>query len=177
MSEFLVELSSTPEVWLCSECDLISLAGELYMETGHLACPGCNSLKVYPALDKGWPKLLEPQSTVVQSSKEDAVEHPGASPLGVVAQVLFRLVRTDHGDSYMVVYWPNYGPVCPSLWTTNGSISYVANMTAEYVRSGLYEVQDARFEANFTDAQSIGEGLKSVCRTIPPPGASDAGAL
>jgi hypothetical protein len=56
---------------------------------------------------------------------------------------------------YQIEIWNRDYVVAVNLWTTNGSVSYVARLTAEYVKSGAYEVVDSRIEANFTDAKSI----------------------
>ncbi len=42
--------------------------------------------------------------------------------------------RTSDGEyEHRVEYWLDYGVVCPSLWTTNGSVSYVVNRIEERI--------------------------------------------
>ncbi len=85
------------------------------------------------------------------------------SPSGRLVVPLYQLVQKGHESiKHQVEFWPLYGPVCPALWTTNGSIGYVAKLTASAVSLGVYEVQEAHIEADFTDAQSISSALKKA---------------
>lgn len=76
--------------------------------------------------------------------------------------------RRYEGHNFPVVLWVGYGPVAPTLWTTNGSIWCVARLTSDYVRSGYFEIQDSRIEADFSDARSIRDAIQRLCETDHP---------
>lgn len=83
---------------------------------------------------------------------------------GVPVVPLYKLALKGTDVIHDVVCWDGYGPVAPRLWTTNGSIGYVAKYTAEYVQAGLWEVVEPQVEADFSDAGSIMAALRLVCR-------------
>jgi len=57
-----------------------------------------------------------------------------------------------------VKFWKDYGVVCPTLWTTNGSFSYVARMLVDYYLSPRgYKIINHLFGQNvdFSSVQSV----------------------
>jgi hypothetical protein len=79
---------------------------------------------------------------------------------------LYTIVDKRHGKAYEVVLWVGYGAVAPTLWTTNGSVLYVARLTAEYVNSGFFEIQDSKLETDFTDARALRAAIQHVCEAV-----------
>lgn len=76
--------------------------------------------------------------------------------------VIYELVSSDARHRHPVRFWPGYGAVCPTLWTTNGSLGYVARLTSEYVASGRYGVEGSTLEPSldFKNPEAIRDALK-----------------
>ena len=90
--------------------------------------------------------------------------HDVSAPERVVLP-LYTIADKRHEFVYPVELWVGYGPVAPRLWTTNGSTWYVARLTADYVRSGYFEIRDKHIEADFLDARSIRNAIQRVIET------------
>jgi hypothetical protein len=70
-------------------------------------------------------------------------------------KVIFKLNNRE------IVFWNGYGVVAPNLWTTNGSFSYVARLTANYIEHG-WKVTDSTLPADldFTDEVALRDALR-----------------
>src|SRR5574342_633203 len=56
--------------------------------------------------------------------------------------VLLRITCKVTSKTFEICAWPSYGVVCPPLWTTNGSIPYVARQLADAFQAGSYHPTD-----------------------------------
>lgn len=63
-------------------------------------------------------------------------------------------------DGYQVEIWEGYGPVVPNLWTTNGSVAYVARLTANYLARGSVVTDSILPESvDFSNQESLATAL------------------
>ncbi len=63
-------------------------------------------------------------------------------------------------DGQPVVFWHDYGPTC-KIWTTNGSIGYVAKYTAQYATIPG-RITNSTLDVDMTDESQVREALKTA---------------
>jgi len=64
-----------------------------------------------------------------------------------------------------VFFWGDYGAVAPSLWTTNGSIGYVAKYASEGVRHGWKVTESILHgDLDFSDTEALRVALVEAYR-------------
>ena len=86
-------------------------------------------------------------------------------------QVLFCI------GGHPVKLWDGYGAVCPDLWTTNGSIPFLARLVSGHHRASpeYNQITDATIEADWDDEESVKAALMAAwerftAKLIPPTG-------
>lgn len=79
---------------------------------------------------------------------------------------VFTLVCTKMQTRRSVEFRKDYGAVAPGLWTTNGSIHYVARLVADYVAVGHVTVEDSPLPSgfDFRDRNALSHALADAYR-------------
>jgi hypothetical protein len=77
-------------------------------------------------------------------------------------RLLFTL-RDQLGRAHPVYYWQHYGVVCPSLYTTNGSIRLAAECIVCDLSRGLKVVEGDLFPTEvFTSVDKLTAALRAI---------------
>lgn len=77
-------------------------------------------------------------------------------------QVLFML-QDGLGRAHLVYYWEHYGVVCPTLYTTNGSIRLAAECIVCDLSRGFKVVEGGALSAEaFESADKLAAALRAV---------------
>lgn len=77
---------------------------------------------------------------------------------------VFTLVCTTTRQRRPIEFRQDYGAVAPGLWTTNGSIPYVARLCADYVTAGRVTVEGSHLPSglDFTDRVALCQALRDA---------------